>query len=403
LRPERIKRSPSPSEGLVTHTGLVSLDTFYKYKKEKDYENAKAVMVEFLETNPDNFTANIEMAYLLLRINEYKESIPYLKKAYTLHNNDPEIALQIAYTYDHLKETDSAEEYYTIAVNGSDPFISEKAQAELDAKRGAEEDASAAADADKEKKCEGIFDRQFLEFYADSVYYNRFTNWVFSIDLKLGVSVDKNKRHQVYAWLWQVKDTKSAGGTTPAIFSDPVAIVSIGYRYRLIKDKYAFLYANFGEAYDLIYRNRSISRGDFRAGLYFYDSWKNNFTLPGLSRGCYLRRIGDIDFNFTYYSRYRYWIGYAAWREGISLYDTKCSGLNVYLRQFLAFDTVGEFFNNIYELGPVVEIHPYKPFPIKLLGGWVQGFYYKSTCSTPNPYGPRYTDLRFQAIIWTLF
>lgn len=374
------------------------IDHVYHLKRNKRYDQAKEKLIKLVKADPTNDIYNMELVYILLREGEYSESIPYLLQAYEATGRDPEIALQIAYTYDRMKDEEKALEYYQIAADGEDPVIQKRAEEEIEVK----EEAAAAANQEEKKEPSWFLDRNFLEFYADTVYYDRFTNWVFIVDSKIGFDLDCCNRHQAYVWFWHVKDTKSAGGTTPAIFTDNVMIVSLGYRYRLLKDKYAFLYANFGEAYDLVYRNRPLTRGDFRGGLYYYDRWEKWRQVP-CNRSCYFQQVGDVDFNFTYYSRYRYWIGYLSWKEGINLLPCKETEFNIYCRQFLAFDTKGEFFNNVYEVGPVIEIYPYKRIPLKFLGGWIQGFYYRNSRVNPNPYGPRYNDLRFQAVVWTHF
>lgn len=367
-----------------------ALNDYYLLRKEC-IANAYEELEKVIEADPDNTAAHLELAYLYLSHSRHREALPHLLKVDELsESKDPKIALQIAYTYDIIGEEERAIDYYQSAVQGDDPDVNKQAQRELDAKEGRVTEGEPVCE-----EPENLCLKYFQELYGEVVYLDRLCNWIFYITSRTGINLDPCGRHQAYVLLRMINDTESVAGATPIIFSDNHFLAAIGYRYRLVCDKHFFVYLTLGEAFDLTCEDDIDSRGDFRSGVVYYDNWEACCRLPFTS--CCYRRVADLDIDVSYYSRYQYWIGYATWKEGFSLVNNACTEWNLYLRQFLAFDTKGEYFNNVYEIGPVLQITPLRYIPLKLYAGVVQGYYLRDDGPSINPNKWKYWDTRFYA------
>lgn len=384
-----------------------SLAIYYQLKEAHKLKGARAEIERILKVDPNSKAANLEMAYLLIPDHKQAESIPYLKKAYEV-DKDPQIALEIAYAYEVLEHHDLSERYFHLAALGEDPEVkinAEKALEEKSIQLGGRHGKTS------------IF-HPFMDFYSEATLYSRFSNWVSLMDAKIGLNIDECQNDQLYLQMRYVQDTRSKSadcsdlinpinvnqgfvGEAPIVLDDPLFLVAGGYRHRFFKNHGLYAYITLGIAYDLIYRLRSINRGDLRAGVNYYGDWDKEAILPHCSY-CF-NHIGNYYFDFSYYSRYRYWIGYSTLKEGVRLIDRPCSQINAYVRLFGAVDTKGEYFNNVVEIGPYLEVIPLKPFPIQLAAYWVQGFYYRNGGTSKNPYGPAYTDFRIQGTVSTSF
>ncbi|MBA3958243.1 MAG: hypothetical protein H0X51_07620 [Parachlamydiaceae bacterium] len=395
------------SQGLVAVIEKIKhppLSLYYDLRKGNEVEKARAELDRILSIDPSSKEANLEMAYLL--INDHKEarSLPYLQRAYEA-DQDQKIALQIAYIYDQLGQSEKSDPYFRLAASSNDADVRKQATDSL------------AAKADKfmgGQGCKTKLFRPFMEFYNETIFFDRFSNWVCLMDAKIGVNLSCENRDQAYLQMRYVADTQSKGGNcesgipnqtvigqTPIILDDPIFLIAGGYRHRFFKHHALYAYVSVGIAYDLVYRLRNVSRGDLRTGLNYYVDWKKTVMLPNTT--CCISQLGDLNADFSYYSRYRYWIGYATLKEGIYLIDQPCCDLRAYIRLFGAVDTKGEFFNNVIEVGPYLEATPLKMLPIKLAIYWLQGFYYRNGGTSVNPYGPRYTDFRFMGTVATSF
>jgi hypothetical protein len=120
------------------------------------------------------------------------------------------------------------------------------------------------------------------------------------------------------------------------------------------------IFAEHGQAYDRLDRNRERWRSDTRAGFLFYKEW--NAHLPCESTAAPYRFVSDFYADAIYFSRYDgNWISYLRFRPGYRLYEDAISAVDGYLHLANNTDTQNVSGNRFYESGLGVAFRLYVP------------------------------------------
>ena len=169
-----------------------------------------------------------------------------------------------------------------------------------------------------------------------------------------------------------------------------------------------YLYASVGWNKDLLGRREGGDwTEDFQAGVYGFKSWGPGTVLhtvapeglipttgsvPALSaqisaeeeprapnRFLWRRAwFADMGADFSYYQRYANCIGYGQAHQGFRLFQLGSRlGFDLYAVQNLSWDTRGNYFDNLVELGPGLRWlwAPRRGLEVVLRGEWLKGYY----------------------------
>ena len=89
--------------------------------------------------------------------------------------------------------------------------------------------------------------------------------------------------------------------------------------------------------------------------------------------------FGDAGADFSYYDRYRSWIGYGQAHEGLRLFQLGPKlACDAYLVENATWDVRGNYFDNFFDLGPGARLvwHPRRNWEVVLRAEWLKGFYF---------------------------
>ena len=235
----------------------------------------------------------------------------------------------------------------------------------------------------------------FGEVFLSPYHSSRFHDWIIPVNARAGCVFGDKGQFELYFGLRANRDTKSKSGAIPIILSDNVGILSAGARVRPLAALPLSLYAEYGAAYDLLDRNRNRSRSDTRAGILLWQDWIQPSPLYGPSLQFPFRLLGDVYGDASYYSRYdANIITYLRLREGLRVAQKGHGALDVLGQAWGVVDRNKDFFNNIIEVGPVVQFTPDVRYGLVLRFMSMYGTYIRRAVASFNPYNVHYTDNR---------
>ncbi len=352
------------------------LNKFYDLKK-KNSPAAWEVIRQGAEKYPDDVQVLKEAGYYaLLTLKQNKVALDYFIRVYVI-TKDPKIALQIAYIDDGLGEHRTAYHYFDLAThttNLQDRMTAELAKSNL---RGVQ--------------------TKFLPYpYEATLYYapmymSRFKLLIRPIIFHLGMTVNKPYNWKVYLSYRRTSDDRSnTNNQVSSIYEDNAAITAIGTQltpFKSIPQLVAF--SELGKAVDLVYRNRSRWRTDYRGGLVYYNEWgfKPSYTFKPTFT---LKPNADIYADAIYFTRYTDAIGTCRLRPGVQVFRWGSTSVNLYYRMFLIEDTERQFYNNIFEQGPGVAIRFSDRYNVVLRYEQNHGYYLPAASPSVNPYSQKY-------------
>ena len=241
-----------------------------------------------------------------------------------------------------------------------------------------------------DKACKGVIinaplrrkyfaDPYYLSLYGEMEWFKRtyhpqtlfqrdFEDIVYQFKVRYGRFLDTNKKISSYLFMHIDGDTKSKGGSIPIIYSDNYMGVGLGVDYRPIVSTRIF--GEFSLENNLLSSDRDRYESNYRLGLEYYKQFGK-----GLDISCSYdflinyRWFADIYLSTIFYSRYEdNVIAQQVSRIGTQIVNYRYSNLLVYLREGITADTNGDFYNNIIEIGPGLEMKPYQevPFSVRL-------------------------------------
>lgn len=240
--------------------------------------------------------------------------------------------------------------------------------------------------------------QQWGEMYVSGDYHERFDTLIGSGFIREGTYVPHARWLQPYVGAKFSADTKSGVGSQQTIIADNSISFVGGVRAQLFPTEYLFLYVEGGINKDLLDRRHDGDWAwDYQAGIYGFKSWgpgvvfkdyastnalgeaestKCPFAYDPMWRGDW---FVDAGADFSYYDRYESWLGYAQAHEGFRLlqFGPKMA-LDAYLVENIAWDVDGNYFDNLFEIGPGARLiwEPRRNWQVVLKTEWVEGFYF---------------------------
>jgi hypothetical protein len=210
--------------------------------------------------------------------------------------------------------------------------------------------------------------------YAAGFYDTRWDGWFIQSFGQLGYRLSDDEKFSLYGIGWLTADSRSTGtGTLPVIISDNIFLVGAGFRYK--PAPWLWFDAQEGVAFDLVERaGENQVRNDFRliatggSGIYPDLRVHDDVQAP-------LTLMADCFGSAGYYSRYENFIAYLQGRLGVRAMEVSRMFLDVYLRGDLALDANGDYYNNIYEIGPGMRFTPNPDWGLFLMVEYRNGHY----------------------------
>ena len=235
-------------------------------------------------------------------------------------------------------------------------------------------------------------DPYYATIYGEAVWFERkykpqtanqkdFEDAVYQIKARVGRYIDDRKKISVYLFTHLDGDTNSRYGEIPIIYSENYAGVGIGLDYRPINQARLFIETSIEN--NSIRDDGNDIENDYRIGAEYYDQWG-----PGIDLHCSYDTtvsfdwFSDLYLSAVAYSRYdNNIILQSSARLGARLLHYKMSTLSAYGRLGITADTHDDFFNNVADVGPGIEIQPYKPFPLSIRTEYRFSKYFKNVRS----------------------
>jgi TolA-binding protein len=246
------------------------------------------------------------------------------------------------------------------------------------------------------------------EAYTSGDYLGRFGTVVGSGFIRQGTFIPGARWLQPYQEFEFSVDTRSRIGGQRSVIADNFVGLSLGLRAQPFPAEYFYFYVSGGFNKDFLgVRDNGDWTEDFEAGLYGFKSWGPGTVLhtfapeeflpttgnvpaltseveakeqPGSGNGLLWRLdwFADVGADFSYYKRHVNWIGYGQGHEGCRLFQVGPHlGFDVYAVQNISWDTRGNYFDNLVELGPGLRWlwAPRRGVEVVLRGEWLKGYY----------------------------
>ena len=246
------------------------------------------------------------------------------------------------------------------------------------------------------------------EAYSSGEYLGRFGTLVGAGFIRHGTFIPHARWLQPFQEFRFSVDTRSKIGGQRSVIADNFAALSLGLRAQPFETEYLYFYASGGFNKDLLgRRDNGDWTEDFETGVYGFKSWGPGTVLhtlateemipttgsvPALSENVqaeppagkssrFLWRVAwfaDAGADFSYYKRYANWIGYGQAHEGFRAFQLGSRlGFDIYAVQNLSWDTRGNYFDNLVELGPGLRWlwTPRRGLEVVLRGEWLKGYY----------------------------
>lgn len=350
------------------------LNQFYQNRLDNKAQ-AWAAINKLLLLYPNDLVALKEAGYYALGQNLKELSIDYFSRAYAV-SHDPYLALQTGYILSSINRNKEAYEYFYLATKTKDLDERLKAEIALSNLRGIQTRL--------------LPDRFFANIMYDPFYQSRFKLGIFPLIARAGYILSPEYNLSIYLSYRRTQDNRSnAANVLPQIYQDDAAITAIGMAVAPFKSFPIMGFVEAGKAVDLIYRNRSRWRNDFRIGLAYYNDWGREarytfkHTIP-------LKFNADLYGDCVYYSRYINTIATLRARPGIEIWRFGATSLNVYWKAFISEDRNRVYYNNILETGPSISFTPSDRYNLTFRYENLRGFYLPSGGQAKNPYSSTY-------------
>lgn len=263
-----------------------------------------------------------DLGHLYFRLGRMVEAADQFEAALRVHPDDAATALQLAYVYARQDLRRKAHRQFARVAQSPDPEASALAQAELDALDGRFDSGAWTA-----------------ELYLAPLYQERFDVATVPLIARVGVVLDRPLGLQLYGSVRASRDTRSASGERPQIFSDNVVVGALGLRAKPSVHS-PTVYVEAGPAIALVANEATPDGLDVRGGLYEARRWDEGG--PG-------DLVGDLYVDLSYYSRYENGIGYLQVRPGLRLLRASAGAVDLYTGFGMVADTRGLYYNNVVE------------------------------------------------------
>lgn len=379
--PEKLIRIASATQ---LSTRDEALNQYYKLEKINSRQ-AWHLITRLTIQYPRDINILKTAGYLGIKLQRIKQANRFFLRIYAL-NHSPNIALQIAYLFNQMKENHKAYHYFKLAAKSRNPEVSLKANRAMTTLRG-------------------IQTKFYPKPYFSQILFEPFSQTRFGLTvtpliMRFGVEKKDWFNSKFYMVYRQTLDNKSANlGQLPQIFEDNVRILGLGIQLQPVKDVPLIGFFEAGQGYDVIDRNRSRWRNDFRGGLVYFNEFgamPSYYDQQKWSHDYYSQLYGDA----IYYSRYDdNVIATVRTRQGIRLWQHHSTMLNLYITGRIVVDKNRDFFNNIAEIGPGVSLIPLNRYSVILRYEYIRGVYLPAGGSF-NPYNKYYNNSTIQLIYY---
>ena len=362
---------PAPDAAATDPTYAIRKSAFDALAS-KDQAEARRLMRCAVQGNAADVVALRQLVYLDIQAGYDDLAIEDIDTLRTLHASEPRFEAQQGYLYFNQKNYDAARHAFERAAAGDDREI------RADALRAI-------------KVIDAEYPSHVLELAVDAQYLNRFNDGIVDTYLRYFQRLGKRSPLRAYANVRLLRDTASQVGPLPQIFSDNALMTGAGLAFQPHEAHY-FVSAEANMAY-VFYAGRNGTAAivpDFRTVAGYYqvfrpapDSAFNKFSFQA---------NGSVGF----YSRYqRDAIVYLQPQETYDL-NRGALRLSPFFQQSFAFDTNQQFYNNIAELIPGLQISLARYPGAALRTEYVRGYYLPFHSNSVNPYGPTYNDFRIR-------
>jgi len=209
---------------------------------------------------------------------------------------------------------------------------------------------------------------------AAPYYDTRFENAVFWGSFYGGRYLTRTNLLSLFGMVGVTRDTRTAGGAVPVIFSDNYMLAAVGFRLQPTAGLTAD--AQGGVSVDLdTHPGRDRIREDLRMVLSYGAGTYASVSVPRTLKVSW-KPWADAYTSAGYYSRYENIIGYAMVRGGVRLLEAGYSEMDLYVRGNLAWDTERIFYNNVAEGGLGLRFVPHHSWGVAVLAEFHRGFYW---------------------------
>ena len=339
-----------------------------------DQSEARRLMRCAVKVNGKDLIALRQLVYLDLNAGYDELAIEDIDTLRSLGASEPKFESQQGYLYFNQKRYDAARQAFERAAAGDDPEVRKDARRAI-------------------KVIDEEYPTHTLEIAVDAQYLNRFDDGVVDAYARYFQRLGRRSPLRAYAGVRLLRDTASQVGPLPQIFSDNAFLMGAGLAFQPHAAHY-FVSAEANVAY-VFYAGRNGTAAlvpDYRAVAGYYRLFR-----PGPDSA--MRKLSfQANGSFGFYSRYqRDAIAYLQPQE---TYDLNQGVLRIspFFQQSFAFDTNQQFYNNIAELIPGVQLSLAHTPGAALRVEYVRGYYLPLHTNSVNPYGPTYNDFRVRLI-----
>ena len=335
-------------------------------------ETAREFFRRALEADPGRTDIARQLAYMRIEEGDLKKAAKDFEGVRKLEPRDYVTALELGYVYDSLRNEAAAERQFSEAARSPDERVRASALSALRMIRSRDP-------------------RLFLDLFASPYYTSRFSNKVVMAEAQAGWKPLASRPFSLYVGGRYAKDTRSSAGQDAELYADNAVFVGPGIRVQP-RGWNLTLIAEWNAVFNLTRggEHSAASENETRVVLSDYRLW----DFP-------LRTFADLGGSVGYYSRYRGdTIVYGQARAGVKLLDRGPSRLSLYAPVNAVVDTNRDYYNNLVEFGGGVEFQPAASVNLKFRAEYLRGSYMGIQGRDPNPYGPRYHDIRL-TLIWS--
>jgi len=340
------------------------------------YDVARHLMRCAIRANPKDLTALKQEVYLDLNAKDNQEAIEDIDALRGLGAATAQLEAQQGYIYANEKKYGEARSAFGRAIAFGDAAVTAQAMGAI-------------------RVLDGEFPRHVLSVSVDSEYLNRFDDGIVDAGAKYSERIGSRSPFLVFGTARLLRDTASNGGTLPQIFSDNAFLTGAGLAFQPHGAPF-MVSAEANEAY-VFYGSKTGGGAlvpDYRAIGGYYQTWRAG---PDTKLGD--RFSVEANGSLGFYSRYQHdAIAYLQPREIVDVARQGSLRISGFLQESVALDTNRQFYNNIFELIPGVQVTNAKLGGLALRVEYVRGYYLPDANASANPYGTSYNDFRFRLI-----
>jgi tetratricopeptide (TPR) repeat protein len=363
------------------------LNCFYE-ARESNPDQARSCLATLLDMHPADVQALLELGFFEIAQKRDAAAIDALSSAVAAGSSRADVRAQLGYLYLARQEPEPALESFrgALAIDPSNEQVRMQTAYLLDA-MGREREAKQVFEvveretrdvARRRQACAAaevlaplanrrLRDPYFVDIYAAPDWYSNIDVATLPLRLRAGVTTGPGDRIELFGENSLLADNESTDTTPagPVIFFDNVNVISGGASVQPFSSIGLSASVNVGGAYDLVVQESDRWRLDVRTGLQYYGAWQYASRCPsGVTMP--MRPVLEVYGSSFYFSRYENVISFLRVRPGLRVLETARLSLDANLHVGGSVDTVGEDFNNLFELGGGAILTPDRRFGLRI-------------------------------------